>query len=140
MSSRTHATDRTEQRGSNAAPIRQPSATPGFIAFPILSFAAAAVVAWIGTAVSLRQGSRKAPALVAVTTLGTAALAVAGANRVFHGLLDARVLGLLVPLLSVSPATMAATFGTFGTSVTLRPRADRPSPPPTTRAPAGRRP
>ncbi|MFF2079039.1 hypothetical protein ACFVXG_30335 [Kitasatospora sp. NPDC058162] len=76
----------------------------GFIAFLVLGIAAAAVLLWVGTAVHLRQGSRKASPLVVVTALGTASVALIGADQVFHGLLDARALGILVPLLSVTAA------------------------------------
>ncbi len=49
------------------------------------------------------------PAAPVVTTLGTVLLAVAGTNRIFHGLLDARTLGLLVPLMCAGRATLAAS-------------------------------
>lgn len=82
----------------------------GFIAFLVLSIAAAAVLLWVGSAVHLRQGSQMAPALVVVTALGTASVALVGADRIFHGLLDARALGVLVPLLSVTVAALVVAL------------------------------
>ncbi|MEU4114265.1 hypothetical protein AB0F71_07210 [Kitasatospora sp. NPDC028055] len=82
----------------------------GFIAFLVLSIAAAAVFLWIGTAVHLRRGTRTAPALAIVTALGTASVAVVGVDQVCHGLLNGRSVGVLVPLLSVSVAALAVGF------------------------------
>ncbi|MGW2373001.1 hypothetical protein [Kitasatospora sp. NPDC001683] len=84
----------------------------GFTGFLILSFAAAVVCFWVYATICLRRGSRDAPVLVVVTALGSALLAVAGTNRIFHSLLDARPLGILAPLLSVSLATLVVTLRT----------------------------
>lgn len=88
------------------------SLVAGVSALMILAAAAAVVWVWAYTAIRLRRGSRHALEFAPVMAFGTALLAVAGTGGIFHTLLSAPALGVLVPLLSVSLAGIVATLMT----------------------------